>query len=53
MTIKKATEILMLHSRWRKGDDTIKMTNPIELGNAIDTIVKFLNKEKKTFCKSK
>lgn len=52
MTIKKATEILMKHNEWRKGADT-PMTNPIELSNAIDTIVKFLNKEKKTFCKSK
>ena len=39
MTLKEAIEVLRMHNRWRRGDDSIPMTNPTKLGLAIDTIV--------------
>lgn len=47
MTIKKAIEILEIHNKWRRGDDTIPMTNPTDLGIAIDVIVNYFKKMKK------
>lgn len=44
--IKQAIEILEIHNKWRRGDDTIPMTNPTELGIAIDVIVTYLKKMK-------
>jgi hypothetical protein len=36
-----AKEVLEIHNKWRRGDDTIDPTNPTELGIAIDTVVKY------------
>lgn len=40
MTLKEAIEVLRRHNKWRRGDDSIPMTNPTKLGLAIDTIIK-------------
>lgn len=40
--IKSAINVLKEHNKWRKGDDSIKPTDPTELGNAIDLIVNFV-----------
>ena len=39
MNIKKATQILELHNKWRRGDDGLKMVDPTELGDAIETVL--------------
>lgn len=39
--IKAAIDILKKHNKWRRGDDSIEPTDPTELGNAIDVVVKF------------
>ena len=41
MTVKEAIEILRKHNKWRRGDDSVPMTNPKLLGQAIDTIIVF------------
>ena len=38
MTITEAIEILKSHNEWRRGGDG-EMTNPTELGVAIDLII--------------
>ena len=38
--IKKAVNILEKHNKWRRGDESIDMENPIVLGKAIDLIIK-------------
>ena len=38
--IKKAVDILEKHNKWRRGDESLDMENPIILGKAIDLIVK-------------
>ena len=43
--INKAVEILIAHNEWRRGADT-PHTNPKELGDAIDTVVKALSQTK-------
>ena len=39
MKLKQAIGILETHNRWRRGDDTMSMTNPKDLGIAIDVVV--------------
>jgi hypothetical protein len=39
MEISKAVQLLEIHNKWRRGDDGVKMVNPTELGEAIDTVV--------------
>ena len=41
MTIKQAYNILKRHNKWRRGAD-IKMTNPLKLGIAIETVLTYL-----------
>lgn len=36
MTEREALELLQKHNRWRRGDDSVEMANPSELGRAID-----------------
>lgn len=43
MKIEKAIEIIKTHQMWRRGAE-IPMTNPKELGIAIDVIVKYFEK---------
>jgi len=50
MELQKAIKILEEHNKWRRDNSdepTTKMTNPKELGIAIDTIVKHYKKENK------
>jgi len=44
MNLKKATEILSTHQKWRRGAD-IPQTDPKELGEAIDVVLEYLEKE--------
>lgn len=39
MKLEQAIEILETHNRWRRGDDTVPMTNPKDIGIAIDIVV--------------
>ncbi len=41
MTVQEAIQILKEHNKWRRGNEDIpgQMTNPTELGVAIDTVV--------------
>ncbi len=49
MTINQAKEILKSHNRWRRGDESVSMANPKDLGIAIDIILEYLdNINKKT-----
>lgn len=47
MTINEAIELLKQHNKWRRGFEKTPMTNPTDLGIAIDTIVKHYEKQKK------
>lgn len=40
--INHAVNVLRMHNKWRRGDDKIEPTDPIELGNAIDTVVDYV-----------
>lgn len=42
MTEQEALELLQRHNRWRRGDDSVGMTNPSELGLAIDVACRVL-----------
>lgn len=41
--IKSAIDVLKSHNKWRRGDATIEPTDPTELGNAIDTLVDYVD----------
>jgi hypothetical protein len=45
MEIKKAIKILKNHNKWRRGDDTINMTDPTLLGIALDTVIEFVDEK--------
>lgn len=36
MKISEIIEAITLHNKWRKGDDSITMTDPIKLGKVLD-----------------
>lgn len=38
-----AAEILSKHNKWRRGDDSIDPTHPVDLGKAIDIAIKCLD----------
>lgn len=40
--INKAINVLKMHNKWRRGDDTIEATDPTELGIALDTVIAFI-----------
>ena len=40
MRIKKAVNVLEKHNKWRRGDESIDMENPVILGKAIDLIIR-------------
>jgi len=42
MKLKKAIKILKDHNDWRKGSDTVLMTEPKTLTKAIETILAYL-----------
>ena len=42
MTEWEALELLQRHNRWRRGDDSVAMANPSELGRAIDVACRVL-----------
>lgn len=42
MTEQEALELLQRHNRWRRGDDSVEMANPSELGRAIDVACRVL-----------
>jgi len=42
MTTQQAISILRQHNAWRRGDDTIEMQEPKEIGEAIDVAVRFI-----------
>jgi len=44
MDIKKAIKVLDNHQRWRLGDEKITQTNPRELTESIDLILKEVKK---------
>lgn len=47
MTLQEAVTLLENHNKWRRGDDTLEMVEPKDLGMAIDLIVNhFKTKEK-------
>lgn len=43
MTEREALELLQKHNRWRRGDDSVEMANPSELGRAIDVACRVLS----------
>lgn len=43
MDIEKAKEVLRVHNEWRRGDDSLDMTDPKELSIAIDTVLQALS----------
>ncbi len=45
MELKEAVLILKQHQEWRRGCEHTVMINPTALGNAIDIILKELNKK--------
>ena len=46
MTIEQAVKILSDHQKWRLGDDTIGLTTPKELTEAINVILKKFEDDK-------
>ena len=48
MNLIESIKILKLHNKWRRGDDTIPITNPKKLGISIDLIVEELENRLKT-----
>lgn len=40
MTLDEAIVIIENHNKWRRGDDTIKATDPTQYGIAIDILLK-------------
>lgn len=48
MELIDAVLILKYHNKWRRGDETIPMADPKQLGIAIDLVVDVLEKRLKT-----
>ena len=47
MTLQEAVKLLESHNKWRRGDDSLDMAEPKELGIAIELIIEhFKTKEK-------
>ena len=47
MTLQEAVTLLENHNNWRRGDDTLEMAEPKELGIAIELIVEHFNTREK------
>ena len=47
MTIKETIEVLRNHNEWRRGSDILAMTDPILIGQAIDSAVAYLEEIEK------
>jgi len=41
MELEKAIEVLNTHNEWRRGSDSVEMSDPKELGEAIEEVVKY------------
>lgn len=41
MTLQEAVTLLENHNKWRRGDDTLGMVEPKDLGMAIELIVEY------------
>lgn len=48
MELKKAVQLLEHHNKWRRGDELNPMTNPTQLGIAIDVIVDYFKSLEET-----
>jgi hypothetical protein len=48
MTLKEAVKILEQHNKWRRGDDSIPMLAPKDVGVAIDVVLAEVKKTLKT-----
>ena len=46
MTLEQAIEILETHNRWRRGDDTVPMLKPKDIGIAIDVVVSYFKNKR-------
>jgi len=46
MTLQEAVTILENHNKWRRGDGTLEMAEPKDLGMAIELIVEHFKKNK-------
>ena len=42
MTIKQAAKILTAYNKWRRGGKA-KQPDPVKIGEAIDTLLKYVN----------
>ena len=42
MTIQETIKILKKHNEWRRGSEVLPMTDPILIGQAIDSAVDYL-----------
>lgn len=42
MTLQKVIDILESHNKWRRSDEELEMTDPKELGEAIDAAIIYL-----------
>jgi|TARA_R110002033_G_C3813193_1_gene232350 hypothetical protein len=47
MTLQEAVTLLENHNKWRRGDDTLEMAEPKDLGMAIELIVEHFNTKEK------
>lgn len=47
MTLQEAVKLLDKHNKWRRGDDTLEMVEPKDLGMAIELIVEHFNTKEK------
>jgi len=47
MIIEKAIIIIENHQRWRRGDETITMCEPVILTRAIDVLIKHVKEQKR------
>ena len=43
MTLQEAVTLLENHNKWRRGDETLEMAEPKDLGMAIELIVEHFN----------
>ena len=47
ITAEEAVTLLENHNKWRRGDDTLEMAEPKDLGIAIELIVEHFNTKEK------
>ena len=47
MTIKQAAGLLKEHNAWRRGDDSIGLHKPADIGKALDIVCKHILRDAK------